>query len=100
MSTLPCDSCGQKGGTGKSTLARAFAVEAAKRDSRVLIADLDEAQRTSWDWGRRRAANSLLPEIDGFDRCAGPHGPVYRLCTGDPGIWRPLDDGTCPESLH
>jgi len=54
---------GQKGGTGKSTLARAFAVEAAKADTRVLIADLDEAQRTSWDWGQRRAANKLLPAI-------------------------------------
>jgi chromosome partitioning protein len=54
---------GQKGGTGKSTLARAFAVEAAKRESRVLIADLDEAQRTSLDWGERRAANGLQPPI-------------------------------------
>jgi chromosome partitioning protein len=54
---------GQKGGTGKSTLARAFAVEAAKRESSVLIADLDEAQRTSWDWGERRAANRLQPAI-------------------------------------
>ena len=54
---------GQKGGTGKSTLARAFAVEAAKRDQGVLIADLDEAQRTSWDWGQRRAANGLQPAI-------------------------------------
>ncbi len=55
---------GQKGGTGKSTLARAFAAEAAKAQTRVLIADLDDAQRTSWDWGRRRAANQLLPTID------------------------------------
>lgn len=54
---------GQKGGTAKSTLARAFAVEAAKADTRVLIADLDEAQRTSWDWGQRRAANKLLPAV-------------------------------------
>ena len=54
---------GQKGGTGKSTLARAFAAEAAKAQTRVLIADLDDAQRTSWDWGQRRAANQLLPAI-------------------------------------
>ena len=54
---------GQKGGTGKSTLARAFAVEAAKADTGVLIADLDEAQRTSWDWGQRRAANGFAPAI-------------------------------------
>ena len=54
---------GQKGGTGKSTLARAFAVEAARRGGSVVIADLDEAQRTSWDWGERRAANGLQPAI-------------------------------------
>jgi chromosome partitioning protein len=54
---------GQKGGTGKSTLARAFAVEAAKAGTAVLIADLDDAQRTSWDWGQRRAANQLQPAI-------------------------------------
>src|SRR5688500_9340960 len=54
---------GQKGGTGKSTLARAFAVEAARHDNTVLIADLDEAQRTSLDWGERRAANGLQPAI-------------------------------------
>jgi chromosome partitioning protein len=54
---------GQKGGTGKSTLARAFAVEALRRESRVLIADLDEAQRTSLDWGERRAANAIKPAI-------------------------------------
>jgi chromosome partitioning protein len=54
---------GQKGGTGKSTLARAYAVEALRRASGVVIADLDEAQRTSWDWGQRRAANGLKPAI-------------------------------------
>jgi chromosome partitioning protein len=54
---------GQKGGTGKSTLARAFAVEAARAGTGVVIADLDEAQRTSWDWGRRRAANDFKPAI-------------------------------------
>jgi chromosome partitioning protein len=54
---------GQKGGTGKSTLARAFAVEAAKEDKSVLIADLDEAQRTSLDWAARRAANGIEPAI-------------------------------------
>ena len=54
---------GQKGGTGKSTLARAFAVESAKAQTGVLIADLDFAQRSSWDRVQRRAANHLLPAI-------------------------------------
>jgi chromosome partitioning protein len=53
---------GQKGGTGKSTLARAFAVEAAYATN-VLIADLDEAQRTSWEWGQRRAAGGHQPAV-------------------------------------
>jgi chromosome partitioning protein len=55
---------GQKGGTGKSTLARAYAVEAARTDARVLIADLDDAQRTSFEWGQRRLANKLSPDVD------------------------------------
>jgi chromosome partitioning protein len=54
---------GQKGGTGKSTLARAFAAEVARHGKSVLIADLDEAQRTSLDWAERRAANGLLPPV-------------------------------------
>jgi chromosome partitioning protein len=54
---------GQKGGTGKSTLARAFAVEAARVQANVLIADLDDAQRTSFEWGERRLANGFKPVI-------------------------------------
>lgn len=53
---------GQKGGTGKSTLARAFAVEAARR-ANVLVADLDDAQRTSLEWGQRRLANRFEPVV-------------------------------------
>jgi chromosome partitioning protein len=54
---------GQKGGTGKSTLARAFAVEAARAKTNVLIADLDDAQRTSYEWGTRRQANGHQPAV-------------------------------------
>lgn len=54
---------GQKGGTGKSTLARAFAVEAARVQANVLIADLDDAQRTSFEWGERRLANGFRPVV-------------------------------------
>jgi chromosome partitioning protein len=55
---------GQKGGTGKSTLARAFAVEAARAQTNVLIADLDDAQRTSFEWGQRRIANGFKPIVN------------------------------------
>jgi cellulose biosynthesis protein BcsQ len=52
-----------KGGTGKSVLARTYAVEAARAGASVLIADLDDVQRTSKHWGDHRKANGLKPEI-------------------------------------
>lgn len=56
--------CGQKGGTGKSGLAQAFAVEAAKEADNVLIVDLDEGQRTSLEWGKCRELNGHLPPVE------------------------------------
>jgi chromosome partitioning protein len=44
----------QKGGVGKSTLARALAREAAVNGLRVKLADLDTQQGTSSNWHRRR----------------------------------------------
>jgi chromosome partitioning protein len=55
--------CGQKGGTGKSGLAQAFAVEAARQSGAVIIADLDEGQRTSFEWGQARIKNGLEPSV-------------------------------------
>jgi cellulose biosynthesis protein BcsQ len=52
-----------KGGTGKSVLARTYAVEAARAGASVLIADLDDVQRTSKHWADHRKANGLKPEI-------------------------------------
>jgi chromosome partitioning protein len=52
-----------KGGTGKSVLARAYAVEAARAGASVLIADLDDVQRTSKNWADHRKHNGLTPEI-------------------------------------
>ncbi|MEG7979119.1 MAG: ParA family protein [Mollicutes bacterium UO1] len=37
----------QKGGVGKSTLARALATEATKKKFNVLLADCDHQQKTS-----------------------------------------------------
>ena len=52
-----------KGGTGKSVLARAYAVEAVRAGASVLIADLDDVQRTSKNWADHRKSNGLTPEI-------------------------------------
>ncbi len=52
-----------KGGTGKSVLARAYAVEAARAGASVLIADLDDMQRTSKQWADHRRANGLKPDV-------------------------------------
>ena len=54
---------GQKGGTGKSGTAQAFAVAAAKEAASVLLADLDIDQKTSVEWGRARAANGFEPQV-------------------------------------
>ena len=53
----------QKGGVGKSTLARLIAREYAANDWRVKIADLDTNQGTSFMWQQRRMQNELTPEI-------------------------------------
>ena len=53
----------QKGGVGKSTLARIIAVEGARGGLTTKIADLDTQQSTSVNWAIRRAENDLEPEI-------------------------------------
>ena len=53
----------QKGGVGKSALARLLAVEVARAGWSVKIADLDPAQGTSTKWKARRDMAGLAPEI-------------------------------------
>ena len=53
----------QKGGVGKSTLARALAREAAAGGLRVKLADLDTQQGTSVDWHRMRLAAAIEPVV-------------------------------------
>ena len=66
----------QKGGTGKSTLARLVAVEIAKLGLDVLIADLDTQQTTCTDWAADRAKAAIEPRID-----AEPFPYVRRALT-------------------
>lgn len=53
----------QKGGVGKSTLARLLAREVAAGGASVKIADLDIGQGTSYKWAQRRAQHGVEPEI-------------------------------------
>ena len=51
----------QKGGVGKSTLARAVACEACKSGLAVKLADLDTQQGTVSEWHRQRLNNGYEP---------------------------------------
>ena len=62
----------QKGGVGKSTLARLIAREYAAAGWNVKVADLDVSQGTTYNWQARRLQNSLEPII-----------PVERFGTVD-----------------
>ncbi len=53
----------QKGGVGKSTLARALAVHAAESGVKVFVADLDTQQQTIKHWNDRRDSHAIQPEI-------------------------------------
>ena len=53
----------QKGGVGKSAVARLLAVEFTKAGWNVKIADLDPAQGTSAKWKARRDRAGIQPEI-------------------------------------
>jgi chromosome partitioning protein len=53
----------QKGGVGKSAIARLLAVEFVRAGWTVKIADIDTMQGTSTKWKLRRDAAKLQPEI-------------------------------------
>jgi chromosome partitioning protein len=54
----------QKGGTGKSTLARALGAVVAHAGLKVRIADLDPQQHTIVEWERTRGENRVAPVLD------------------------------------
>ena len=54
----------QKGGVGKSALARLLAIGAIHRGRRTLLADFDLDQLTCVEWGALRMRASLEPEVD------------------------------------
>lgn len=77
----------QKGGVGKSTIARLIAREYAAAGWDVKIADLDISQGTSTDWKQRREVNGIQPEIavEPFRTVAQAlkHASVYDLMVMD-----------------
>lgn len=62
MARIVC--AGQKGGIGKSTLARALAVGLAQRGFKVILADMDIGQRTLGDWKRLRDSGKVTPSVN------------------------------------
>jgi len=54
---------GQKGGTGKSRSAQAFATEAARAKLDVLLADMDVGPTSSSAWAEIRASNNIEPVV-------------------------------------
>ena len=61
----------QKGGTGKSTLARALGAVVAHAGFKVRIADLDPQQHTVLEWEKLRQQNRLAPiQVEAFDTAA------------------------------
>lgn len=53
----------QKGGVGKSTLVRALAVEYARNDWSVKVADMDLKQKTTTDWNCIRMERGTKPNL-------------------------------------
>jgi chromosome partitioning protein len=71
---------GQKGGVGKSTLARAFAAVAARGRLKVKLADLDLNQQTSVRWAKIRVARRNSHPVE-----AEPYATMREALAGSQG---------------
>ncbi len=77
----------QKGGVGKSTLVRAIAVEFARKDWSVKIADMDLKQKTSLEWNALRLDQNISPKLEAQSfknvRDVLKQDPIYDLVIFD-----------------
>lgn len=55
---------GQKGGTGKSSIARAVAIEFVRSGWGVHVADMDTIQKTAFNWAGRRVDAEIEPALE------------------------------------
>lgn len=74
---------GQKGGVGKSALARLVAVQALLNGTSARIMDLDPSQGTSTQWQIRRDRHELEPEVS-VEKCRTVAAAMKRR--GDEGL--------------
>jgi len=70
----------QKGGVGKSTLARSVGVVAARAGHKVKIADLDCLQQTLVRWTQTRDTYGLSPAVT-----VEPYADAERACAASAG---------------
>ncbi|MGO8952052.1 MAG: ParA family protein [Rhodomicrobium sp.] len=72
---------GQKGGTGKSTVAQGLAVEAVRHGTLAILADMDIGRQSSFQWAERRRVAGIQPMIDVrlLHKVSGI-APLRRLC--------------------
>ena len=63
MATYQIGLISQKGGVGKSTIARLLLLEYTLANWKTKIADMDVKQGTSVEWNLRRKANELEPDL-------------------------------------
>ncbi|SFV38778.1 ParA family protein [Hyphomicrobium facile] len=94
----------QKGGVGKSTLARALAAVGATGKLKVKLADLDIQQQTSVRWGKARKQRGTASPIDvgafrSFDDALADSEAFDLIIVDTPGHTSP-STGTVARASH
>lgn len=87
MASMTIGVVSQKGGVGKSTLARVIATEFARNSWEVQIADMDTSQSTVTNWCSDRLSNEIEPRVyvQGYSKVSDviKQAPKYDLIVID-----------------